>query len=64
MTSVSTIDWRSILLGFAAACLAITVLSLVAPLRDRYLLAGLAGATCLVSAALAFRSPVQGSERH
>lgn len=62
MASDSTIDWRSILLGFAAVCLAIVVLSLVAPLRDRYLLAGLSGFTGLVSAGLAFRSPVQGSE--
>lgn len=64
MSSDAPIDWRSILLGFAAACLAITALALAAPLRDKYLLAGLAGATCLVSAVLAFRFPVQGSELH
>ncbi len=48
MSSPTPIDWRSTLLGFAAACTALAVLALIAPLEDKLLLAGAAGATAVL----------------
>ena len=53
---MTPIDWKSTLFGFAAACLAVTALALVAPVRDSLLIAALAGATCLASFGLALRA--------
>jgi hypothetical protein len=59
MSPAPETDWRSILTGFTAACLAVVVLALIAPIEDKYLLAGLAGATAVVSAVLAARAKPQ-----
>ena len=53
MSPLPPIDWRSPLLGFAAACTALALLSLIAPLEDKLQLAGAAGAAALVAFALA-----------
>ena len=49
MTVPPATDWRSPLFGFAAACLAFTVLCLASPIRDKYVLGGAAGGTALLA---------------
>lgn len=46
--------WSSTLLGFAGGCLCLTVLFGVAPLQDRYVLAGIPAVTGVVAAVLAY----------
>ena len=64
MSPSYAIDFRSPLLGFAAACLAVTALALVAPIRDSLLLAGLAGASCLIAVVLAALAKPPVTESH
>ena len=64
MSSPTPIDWRSTLLGFAGACTALTVLALIAPLEDKLLLAGGAGATALLMFALSARAKPLAAATH
>jgi hypothetical protein len=66
MPTAAATDWRSILLGFAAALTAFALLSLSAPFADKYLLAGMAGAAAVAAVLLAVRvkSPADTSAEH
>ncbi len=55
-TNPAEAGWSPILLGFAGGCLCLTALFGVAPLQDRYVLAGVPAVTGVVAAVLSYRA--------
>lgn len=55
-TAPTDAGWTSTLLGFAFGCLCLTALFGVAPIQDRYVLAGTAAAAGVAAAVLAVLS--------